>query len=90
MKNRGETIRLAATDLSNHLLCEHVTSLDLGVAHGEHEAPPIEAPHLVVIQQRGLEHERSYIRYLMNQGLSIADLRDVTPMTRRLQKHKRP
>ena len=76
VKSPGETIRLAATDLSNHLLCEHVTSLDLGVAHGEHEAPPIEAPHLVVIQQRGLEHEKSYIRYLMNLGLSIADLRE--------------
>jgi uncharacterized protein len=31
---------------------------------------------LVVIQQRGLEHEKSYISYLVNQGLSIADLRD--------------
>lgn len=76
MKNLGETIRLAATDLSNHLLCEHVTSLDLGVARGERDVPSIEAPHLVVIQQRGLEHEKSYISHLMNQRLSIADLRD--------------
>lgn len=76
MKSLGETIRLAATDLSNHLLCEHVTSLDSEVVRGEREAPPIEAPHLVVIQQRGLEHEKSYIKHLTNQGFSIADLRD--------------
>lgn len=76
MKHLGETIRLAATDLSNHLLCEHVTSLDLEEARGEREAPSIEAPHLVVIQQRGLEHERAYIDRLKNAGLSIADMSD--------------
>ena len=72
----GERTRLAATDLSNHLLCEHITSRDLAVARGECEAPPVEAPHLVVIQQRGLDHEKRYISHLMDQGLSIADLRE--------------
>lgn len=31
MKVRFETIRLSASDLSNHLGCQHVTSLDLWV-----------------------------------------------------------
>lgn len=76
MNTFGEAIRLTATDLSNHLLCEHVTSLNLEEARGERAAPPIQAPHLVVIQQRGLEHERAYIDSLGNQSLSVADLRE--------------
>jgi hypothetical protein len=34
MKVRSETIRLSASDLSNHLGCQHLTSLDLAVAVG--------------------------------------------------------
>lgn len=76
MKLIGETIRLAATDLSNHLVCEHLTSLDLQVSLGERPVPPIAAPHLVVVQQRGLEHEKAYVEHLLNQNLSIVDLRE--------------
>ena len=32
MKALSKQIRLAATDLSNHLACRHVTTLDLSVA----------------------------------------------------------
>lgn len=76
MKNLGDAIRLSATDISYHLVCKHITSLDLEVVRGERERPSIEAPHLVVIQQRGLQHERSYIEHLTSQGFSMMDLRD--------------
>ena len=35
MKGRGSTLRLAATDLSNHVACSHLTSLYLAIAAGE-------------------------------------------------------
>lgn len=81
MKILGETIRLAATDLSNHLVCEHLTSLDIQVALGEREPPPVAAPHLVVIQQRGLEHENAYIERLVREGFSFEDLRELSADT---------
>src|SRR5947209_1711818 len=74
MKNLGETIRLAATDLSNHLFCGHLTALNVSQTLGQRIAPPVRAPHLVVIQQRGLNHEQSYIAHLVAEGLSITNL----------------
>ena len=57
-------IRLAATDLGNHLACRHLTALDLGVAHGMWSAPEWAAPDLVVIQELGLRHEAAYLKHL--------------------------
>ncbi|MGD0401819.1 MAG: TM0106 family RecB-like putative nuclease [Candidatus Acidiferrales bacterium] len=70
-------IRLSATDLSNHLACRHLTSLDLSVARGERSAPEWNSPDLVVIQQLGLRHEAAYLRFLRDKGLSFADLREI-------------
>jgi len=52
-------LRLAATDLSNHLACRHLTQLDLQVARGERSAPAWAAPDLKVIQELGKGHERA-------------------------------
>src|SRR5262249_37958856 len=51
-------------DLSNHLACRHVSTLDLAVARGKREAPQWAAPDLAVIQQLGLRHEAEYLRHL--------------------------
>lgn len=74
MKNIGGTIRLAATDISNHLFCGHLTALNVSESRGERGSPPVRAPHLVVIQERGLDHEKAYIQHLAAQGLSIRNL----------------
>ncbi|MCX6593176.1 MAG: TM0106 family RecB-like putative nuclease [Acidobacteria bacterium] len=74
MKNLGGTIRLAATDISNHLFCGHLTALNVSESRGERVSPPVRAPHLVVIQERGLDHERAYIEHLLSEGLSIKNL----------------
>jgi predicted RecB family nuclease len=73
MKILGGTIRLAATDISNHLFCGHLTMLNLSEIRGERVAPPLRAPDLVVIQQRGLEHEQAYVESLASKGLPIAN-----------------
>jgi uncharacterized protein len=62
-------VTLAATDLANHLSCRHLTTVDLRLAKGEIAEPSWENPHLVVLQQRGLEHEKAYIAWLRSQGL---------------------
>src|ERR1700746_1755636 len=74
MRVRHGTATLSATDLANHLSCRHLTTLDLLLAKGEIAEPSWENPHLVVLQQRGLEHEKAYIDSLRSKGLAIADL----------------
>ena len=75
MKTSSGSFRLSASDLSNHLACRHLTSLDFDVAVGEKSAPTWHSPDLWVLQERGLEHETAYIAYLAAQGLSVVDLR---------------
>lgn len=70
-------IRLSATDLSNHLACHHLTSLDLGVAHGQRSAPDWKSPDLVVIQELGLRHEAAYLKLLQDKKVSFVDLREI-------------
>ena len=75
MKLIGNQIRLAATDLSNHLACHHLTVLDLSVARSQRSAPEWRSPDLVVIQELGLRHEAAYLRFLQDKGFSLVDLR---------------
>src|SRR5271156_3192362 len=74
MKLVANQIRLAATDVSNHLACRHLTNLELTVARGVREAPAWASPDLKVIQELGLEHEAAYLKFLEKQGLEIVDL----------------
>jgi predicted RecB family nuclease len=64
MKIVNGQMRLAATDVSNHLACRHVTQLDLRVARGESSAPDWAAPDLKVIQELGKRHEAAYLKHL--------------------------
>ncbi|HEY6270333.1 MAG TPA: TM0106 family RecB-like putative nuclease [Candidatus Acidoferrum sp.] len=74
MKIVGRQIRLSASDLSSHLACRHLTTLDLQVAQGERTAPDWAAPDLKVIQELGLRHETAYLAYLAAQGLTVENL----------------
>lgn len=78
MKVRSDTIRLSASDLSNHLGCPHVTSLDLAVAVGARSAPIWRSPELWVLQERGRAHEDSYLLSLAAGGNDFADLREIS------------
>ena len=78
MKASSGDFLLSASDLSNHLACRHLTSLDFGVAVGERSAPEWRSPDLWVLQKRGLEHENAYVAYLAAQGLSVVDLRSAS------------
>src|SRR5258707_15888566 len=78
MRIQADQIRLAATDLSNHLACRHLTSLDLSVVRGLRTAPDWRSPDLKVIQELGLRHEAAYLRSLRDAGLSFVDLRELS------------
>ena len=74
MRMFGSAIELSASDLSGFLSCVHLTALDLAVAHGTREPPAWVDPVLIVLRERGLDHERGYVDELRAQGLSITDL----------------
>jgi uncharacterized protein len=78
MRVESDQIRLAATDLSYHLACRHLTSLDLSVVRGLRTAPDWHSPDLKVIQELGLRHEAAYLRSLRDAGLSFVDLRELS------------
>ncbi|MCI0724533.1 MAG: TM0106 family RecB-like putative nuclease [Acidobacteria bacterium] len=77
MKVDNGYVRLSASDLSGHLECRHLTSLDLAVALGRRERAPWQAPHLWVLQERGAQHEKAYLRHLEGQGLSVLHLGNI-------------
>lgn len=66
--------RFAATDLSNHLSCDHLTQLQRLVALGKLERPVYNDPTLAALRQRGEEHEDAYVEHLKKQGLKVLDL----------------
>lgn len=77
MKVASGQIRLAATDLGNHLACRHLTTLDLQVALRKRPEPDWAAPDLAVIRERGERHEREYLAHLNAQGLKVENLAQI-------------
>ena len=73
MHRDGEVLRLAATDVANHLACRHLTQLDRAVAEGRRKAPAWRDPGLALLQERGLRHERAYIEHLRANGLRVVE-----------------
>ncbi len=65
---------VSATDLANHLVCRHLTQLDLEVANGQRKPPDWHDPALALLQERGLVHERAYVEHLRASGLAPVDL----------------
>jgi hypothetical protein len=69
MRIAGTGIELSASDLSQFLACGQLTALNLAVAHGLFSPPFWRDPFLVLLRQRGLDHERSYVDSLQAAGL---------------------
>ncbi|HXU29913.1 MAG TPA: TM0106 family RecB-like putative nuclease [Thermoanaerobaculia bacterium] len=74
MKMEHDHLVLSATDLSNHLACRHLTTLDRSVALGERAKPEGFDPRLDVLRERGLEHEKAYLDHLRAAGLEVLEL----------------
>src|SRR4051794_14158281 len=69
------TLLLAATDLTNHLACEHLTQQRLGVVRGERTKPrPAEDPHAELVRERGQRHEDEQLARLSEECGGHVDL----------------
>ena len=85
MRLDGDTLRLTATDLANHLACRHLTTLDRGVAEGRWRPPDWFRPEADVLRQRGIEHEKAYLAHLEKQGVVISRLDELAPAAQALE-----
>ncbi len=72
MKLERDSVRLSASDLSNHLGCAHITTLDYLLARRELSAPEWTDPDSIVLRQLGERHEAAYLSYLRSLGLQVA------------------
>lgn len=77
MHDDGERLVLSPTDLTKHLACPHLTTLDLQVARGERPRPQHDDEALELIFRLGLEHEDAYMRQLKAEGKTVAELSTV-------------
>jgi len=78
MRLAGASLEFSATDLVGFLQCRHLTELDRAVARGEHARPRVyDDPMLEVLRLRGSQHERSYVRHLMDQGLDAVTIEGI-------------
>jgi predicted RecB family nuclease len=72
MKLLNGKVLLSPTDLSNHLGCRHVTSLNVEVVLGKRSKPDdYPDPSLLALQERGLQHEDAYVKFLTRPGTRI-------------------
>ncbi|EQC47178.1 TM0106 family RecB-like putative nuclease [Bacteriovorax sp. Seq25_V] len=71
MQKKDDKFILSAGDINGFLNCKRLTELDTLVANKELIAPEFSNPHLKIMQERGFEHEKSYVDYLIEQGLSF-------------------
>jgi predicted RecB family nuclease len=65
------TLLLSPSDLSGHLACPHLTTLNLRVARGELERPHVDDTHGDLIRRKGDEHEAAYLTRLEGEGRTI-------------------
>lgn len=67
---------LSATDLTKHLACPHITTLDLAAAEHASGAPVAQAADdaLNLIFAKGLDHERAYLAHLRRRGLTVVEV----------------
>src|SRR2546430_8535163 len=86
MRRYNGQLIFSATDLVTFLDCRHATFLD----HRQLEDPaplPAEDPYVELLQQKGLEHERSYREQLRTQGLKVIDIPSRGSLEERSEEH---
>lgn len=75
MQLRDGHLVLSATDITRHVACPHITTLDLDVAEGRLEAPPAGADaQLELIFSRGRAHEAAYLEQLRRNRPRVVEI----------------
>ena len=72
MRLAAGRLAFSATDLSRHLSCAHLTTLDRAVALGAIEPPPpYDDPRGDVLRRRGVDHERRLMERFAAEGREV-------------------
>jgi len=77
MKKVRDKIRLAPTDLSNYLVCRHLSGPDLRAAEGVLVRPALHSVFRNALKERGVAHEKAYLEYVAAQTLELLPLVDL-------------
>lgn len=88
MRKDSGALLFSATDLVNFLGCQHSTYLDLRQLSQPVEVPPPDET-AVLLQQKGLEHERAHLASLKAKGLSVVEIDGGVSMDRRAELTRR-
>jgi uncharacterized protein len=84
MLRHGDGVLYSASDLVNFMGCAHATYLDVGnLGTSVTFAPDDETA--VLLQEKGIEHERAYLGALVAQGLTVADIPADLPLGERAE-----
>ena len=74
MQNVDSQLVLSPTDLTKHLSCRHVTSLDMAVVDGVLAKPELVGDELELIFRLGIAHEAAYLASLVAEGRSVTEI----------------
>ena len=74
MQRIDDSVVISPTDLTKHLACAHVTTLDLAVADGRLPKPELPDDALQLVFELGLAHEVTYLESLRAEGRSVVEL----------------
>jgi uncharacterized protein len=82
MQLRDGQLVLSPTDVTKHVACPHITTLDLAVLAGGLERPEEGVDEqLALIFAKGLEHEHGYLTSLCEQGRQVVEIADEPSIT---------
>ena len=72
MQHTDGHLLLSASDLVAFLECEHLSALDLRVAHGTETIERTRTDSTDLVARKGDEHEQAFLDSLIGQGLDVA------------------
>src|ERR1019366_3678725 len=72
MQHTDGHLLLSASDLVAFLECEHLSALDLRVAHGSETIERTRTDSTDLVARKGDEHEQAFLDSLIRQGLDVA------------------
>jgi predicted RecB family nuclease len=69
-----DRLLFSPSDLGGFLACEHLTQLELAVAHGEAARVVEASDYADLLRRKGQEHEQAYLASLRDAGRSVVEI----------------
>jgi uncharacterized protein len=76
MKRLSDGFAFSASDLNDHLLCPHLSTLERLVAEGRLERPDEDDAARELLKEKGLAYERAYLARLEAEGRHVVKLKN--------------